>query len=89
VTDVGYLAVASAYVIANTTALISHVPGGLGVIESVVMYLLPQADLIGALLVFRFVYFLVPLAMGGLLFLATEFLIKKRRRSTEPTLQRA
>lgn len=89
VTDVGYLGVASAYVIANTTALISHVPGGLGVIESVVMYLLPQADLIGALLVFRFVYFLVPLAIGGLLFLATEFLIRKRRRSVEPTLQRA
>lgn len=63
--DVPYLAVASAYVIANVAALVTHVPGGLGVIESVVQYLLPQADLIGALLVFRFVYFLVPLCLGG------------------------
>ena len=61
VADVAYLGVASVYVIANATALVSHVPGGLGVIESVVMYLLPQSDLIGPLLVFRFVYFLAPL----------------------------
>src|SRR5688572_3544994 len=39
VADTPYLAVASVYVIANVTSLISHVPGGLGVIESVVMFL--------------------------------------------------
>ncbi|NBJ10869.1 putative bifunctional lysylphosphatidylglycerol flippase/synthetase [Microvirga arsenatis] len=83
IADVAYLGVASVYVIANATALVSHVPGGLGVIESVVMYLLPQADLIGPLLVFRFVYFLVPLALGGLLFAATE-LILGRQGGTYP-----
>jgi len=83
IADVAYLGVASVYVIANATALVSHVPGGLGVIESVVMYLLPQADLIGPLLVFRFVYFLVPLALGGLLFATTE-LILGRQGGTYP-----
>ncbi len=78
VADVAYPGVASVYVIANATALVSHVPGGLGVIESVVMYLLPQKDLIGPLLVFRFVYFLVPLGLGGFLFALTE-LIERRR----------
>lgn len=78
VTDVAYIGVASVYVIANTTALISHVPGGLGVIESVVMHLLPQADLIGPLLVFRFVYFLVPLGLGSALFLVTELIYRRR-----------
>jgi len=78
VTDVAYVGVASVYVIANATALVSHVPGGLGVIESVVMYLLPQKDLIGPLLVFRFVYFLVPLGLGSILFAATE-LVERRR----------
>ena len=79
VAEVAYLGVASVYVIANATALVSHVPGGLGVIESVVMYLLPQNNLIGPLLVFRFVYFLVPLCLGGILLAATELF--ERRRS--------
>ena len=71
VVDVSYLGVASAYVIANVTSLISHVPGGLGVIENVVAFLLPRADLIGALVAFRFIYFLLPCAGRGL-FVVTE-----------------
>jgi uncharacterized membrane protein YbhN (UPF0104 family) len=35
VTDVSYPEVAASYVVANVTGMISHVPGGLGVIESV------------------------------------------------------
>jgi glycosyltransferase 2 family protein len=76
--DAPYLAVASVYVIANVTSLISHVPGGLGVIESVVMFLLPGANLIGALLVFRFVYFLAPLALGSTVFALTEIMFRRR-----------
>jgi uncharacterized membrane protein YbhN (UPF0104 family) len=78
VADVAYPGVASVYVIANATALVSHVPGGLGVIESVVMYLLPQDNLIGPLLVFRFVYFLAPLGLGGILFAVTELVLRHR-----------
>ena len=76
--EVAYTSVASVYVIANVATLISHVPGGLGVIESVVTHLLPQAHVIGAVLVFRFVYFLVPLALGGTLFAVTELWMKRR-----------
>jgi glycosyltransferase 2 family protein len=75
--DVPYLGVASVYVIANVTSLITHVPGGLGVIESVVMFLLPGEKLIGALIVFRFVYFLVPLAFGSILFAVTEIVFRR------------
>jgi uncharacterized membrane protein YbhN (UPF0104 family) len=78
VADVAYLGVASVYVIANATALVSHVPGGLGVIESVVLYLLPGKDLIGPLLVFRFVYFLAPLGLGGILFALSELIYRRR-----------
>jgi glycosyltransferase 2 family protein len=81
VAEVAYLGVASVYVIANATALVSHVPGGLGVIESVVMYLLPEKDLIGPLLVFRFVYFLVPLGLGSILFAVTELYYRRRSQS--------
>lgn len=66
--DVGYLGVATAYVIGNLAALVSHVPGGLGVLEGVVMVLLPGASVVGGLLVFRAVYFFVPLAIGAPLF---------------------
>ncbi|HEY8579451.1 MAG TPA: lysylphosphatidylglycerol synthase domain-containing protein [Beijerinckiaceae bacterium] len=70
--QVGYAAVVSAYVAAQAATLVSHVPGGLGVIETVVAYLIPGGELIGALLVFRFVYFLLPLALGLVAFLVTE-----------------
>jgi uncharacterized membrane protein YbhN (UPF0104 family) len=60
------------------------VPGGLGVIESVVMFLLPGANLIGALLVFRFVYFLVPLVVGGAVFAVTEIVFRRRDASGRP-----
>ena len=78
--DVSYFAVASVYVTGNVAALITHVPGGLGVLEATVIYLLPGANFIGALLVFRFVYFLVPLAIGGPTFAAIELRLRHRKR---------
>jgi hypothetical protein len=72
VADLPYLATACVYVIGNIATLVTHVPGGLGIIESAVIFLLPHADLIGAVLVFRFVYFLVPLGVGSALFAAAE-----------------
>ena len=78
--EVGYLPVASVYVIANTATMITHVPGGLGVIESVVSVLLPGASLIGGLLVFRAIYFFIPLGLAALTLGASEALIRRRSR---------
>jgi uncharacterized membrane protein YbhN (UPF0104 family) len=64
--DVGFWTVAAIYVLASVAALVSHVPGGLGVIEFVVLAFLPQASTWGALIVFRILYYFVPLALGGL-----------------------
>jgi uncharacterized membrane protein YbhN (UPF0104 family) len=72
VQDVGYPAVAASYVIANVAGMLSHVPGGLGVIESVILFLLGGGQVIGAVLVFRIVYFFVPLVFGGGAFLLIE-----------------
>lgn len=80
--DVAYLSVATVYVAANVATLITHVPGGLGVIESVVVHLLPGERVIGAVLVFRFVYFLVPLVFGGVLFAASEMLLRRGAGAT-------
>jgi glycosyltransferase 2 family protein len=79
--DISYFAVAAVYVIANVTALISHVPGGLGVIESVVLYLIPEANAVGALIAFRVVYFLIPLCVGAPVFALTELFYGRRRLS--------
>lgn len=80
--DAGFLAVATAYVIGNIAAMITHVPGGLGVLEGVVLVLLPGAAVAGGLLVFRAVYFLVPLALGAALFALVELRrLGRRRRS--------
>jgi hypothetical protein len=81
VKDVSYLAVAASYVIANVTGMISHVPGGLGVIESVILFLMGGGQVIGAVLVFRVVYFFLPLALGGTAFLLIEggLLLRSRR----------
>jgi glycosyltransferase 2 family protein len=83
--DVDFLQVVSAYVLANVATLVTPVPGGLGVIESVVTYAVPGARLLGAVLVFRFVYFLVPLAIGGLVFAASELTFRARdaRKGTD------
>jgi glycosyltransferase 2 family protein len=79
--EVSYLAVAAVYVIAVASALITHVPGGLGVIEAVVLYLLPHGQFIGGLLTFRALYFLLPLCIGGPLFGIAELAARKNAKA--------
>ena len=61
-----FLLVAQAVVIAQVVGLVSHVPGGLGVFESAVVLLLapvlPAAEVIPALVLFRAIYYLAPFA---------------------------
>lgn len=75
--DVPYASAAAVYVLANAAALVSHVPGGLGVIESVVLLLLPAANAVGAVIAFRAAYFLLPLCIGLPLFGLSELLLRK------------
>ena len=58
------------YVAAVLIGAASHVPGGLGVFEGIVLLLLPDAPahrLVSALLLYRIVYHLVPLILGAAL----------------------
>lgn len=79
-TDIGFFPVAAVYSLANGAAIMSHVPGGLGVIEAIVLSLYPGANVIGALIAFRAVYYLVPFAMGLLVLGAVE--LRRRRRAS-------
>lgn len=78
ISEVSYSEVATTYVLANTAAVASHVPGGLGVIEQSVLYLLPDGATIAGLLIFRVAYFIVPLPLGIISFVLSEFLISRR-----------
>jgi uncharacterized membrane protein YbhN (UPF0104 family) len=69
----GYPEMVAAYVLGNVTALLSHVPGGLGVLEFVIASLMAHGNLVGALIAFRIVYFLVPLVLGSTLLITAEF----------------
>ncbi len=67
---VGFGLVLGVFLIAQIAGLLSHIPGGLGVFESVTLLLLqdrlPAADLLGALLVYRLIYYLLPLALAAI-----------------------
>jgi uncharacterized membrane protein YbhN (UPF0104 family) len=69
-----YVEVLAAYVVGNIATLVTHVPGGLGVIETAVTYLVPHEGtrLGGGLVLFRLSYYLLPLVLGLVVFLLAE-----------------
>jgi phosphatidylglycerol lysyltransferase len=83
--DVTFVAFLGAYSIAITAGIASHVPGGIGVFESLIVLGLPSVpadQLIGSLLAWRAVYYLLPLLVAALLFASQEL------RSQASTLAR-
>ncbi|MES2496544.1 MAG: bifunctional lysylphosphatidylglycerol flippase/synthetase MprF [Pseudomonadota bacterium] len=55
-----------AYALGIIVALASHVPGGIGVFEAVVLATIPadKPELAAALIAYRLIYYLLPLALG-------------------------
>jgi len=73
--NIGFPTLVTAFAVAIVTALLAHVPGGLGVFEAMMLVALPQVDqtaLLSSLLAFRITYYIIPLILGSLLFLARE-----------------
>jgi len=72
------------YLLAQVAGIISNVPGGLGVFETVVLFLLTpkysSVDVLGALLAYRVVYFWIPLGAASLSLAAFELLEHRRQR---------
>lgn len=75
--------------LAAVAGVLTHVPAGLGVLEAVFVALLahraPTHQLLAALLAYRLIYYLAPLAVALLLELLTEFLMKNRAASNTKT----
>jgi phosphatidylglycerol lysyltransferase len=80
-----YLDVLVIFGLALIAGIISHVPGGLGVFDAIVLVGLSGTmagdDIVAGLLVFRVIYYLAPLIIAGLLFGFLEALRARARLS--------
>lgn len=71
----------SLFLLAHMSGLISQVPGGVGVFETVLLTLLPsgvhESAIFGVLLVYRIIYNLLPLTLAALLVVSQEMHAKR------------
>jgi phosphatidylglycerol lysyltransferase len=64
---IGFAAFAAMFIIAIAAGIISNVPGGIGVFETVLLLLLPDVPkdrLLGALVAYRVIYYFAPFAIA-------------------------
>ncbi len=70
------------YLASYTAGLAASLPGGLGVFDSAMLLglapYLPPAEALGAIAVFRLLYYVIPLFVAGGLFSANELLLRGR-----------
>jgi hypothetical protein len=79
---VGFVTVLGALLLSSVAGVITHIPAGLGVLEAVFLSLLagahPINQLLAALLAYRAVFYLGPLLVAGLAYVALEFAARRR-----------
>ena len=72
----------AAYIFACLIGIASHAPGGLGVFEATILVALnrlPYEQVLGALLIFRVIYYVLPFVLA-LVMLALNEIIRRIRR---------
>ncbi len=65
--EISFVSFLAVYLVAAPASVLSLVPGGLGVLETVIVVLLaqtPKGAVLGTLVAYRFIYFLLPLAVS-------------------------
>lgn len=71
----GYVVILAVFTASFSAALLSHAPGGIGVLEIIFVAALPEldpADVLAALIVFRLFYLIIPLAIAIVIVIAFE-----------------
>jgi glycosyltransferase 2 family protein len=80
-----YADVLTVLLIGAIAGVFAHVPAGLGVFEFVFVallsHLVPESQLLGALLGYRAIYYIAPLAIGASMYLVMELRAKRQRRA--------
>jgi uncharacterized membrane protein YbhN (UPF0104 family) len=78
---VDYAQVLGTLMVSAVAGSIAHVPGAVGVLETVFVTLLgdqvAKPELLAALLLYRFVYYLAPLAIAGVLYFYLEWRVRR------------
>jgi glycosyltransferase 2 family protein len=92
--ELSYGSVLATQLSAAVIAVPTHVPGGLGVLEAVYVGVLgtrvPTPSLLAALLAFRALYYVLPLAVAAALHLTLELGARRRAKAAlNPTCRRA
>lgn len=85
-TQLSYLSFLGIYLLAMTGGVVSNVPSGLGVFESIILLLLapqvPATAVLGSLLAYRAVYYLLPLGVATGLLGLYEIRARMKARSS-------
>lgn len=78
---IAFPTVLAVMLVAAVAGVITHVPAGLGVLETVFVVLLshqvPRSELLAALLAYRGIYYLLPLALATVIYLVLEVHARK------------
>lgn len=86
-TEISFFALLGVLLISAIAGLIAHIPGALGVLEAVFIALLGDtvepASLVAALIAYRAVFYLLPLAVAVVLYLIVEVGGRKARAKAE------
>ena len=84
-----YPVVLGALLLAAIAGVVTHVPAGLGVLEAVFIAVLggkvPHGTLLAAILVYRALYYLAPLAVAAVVYAVTEASAKRLAQKTVDT----
>jgi uncharacterized membrane protein YbhN (UPF0104 family) len=68
------------YVASYTAGLAANLPGGIGVFDTAMLFglerFVPAPDIVGAIVVFRLYYYIIPLFLAGGLFAGNEILLR-------------
>lgn len=72
--------VLAAYLVGITVSLVSQVPGGAGVLEAILIFLIAGSseELLASVLIFRVIYYVLPLMVGMVTLVAHEILLGTR-----------
>ena len=67
-----------AYMLAQVSVVLTHVPGGLGVLEVILMNLiaLPANIVFASILIFRLIYYIIPLLLAAVIMVVNEFVLQ-------------
>jgi phosphatidylglycerol lysyltransferase len=83
---IGYWGFLGLFSVALLLGVVSNVPGGIGVFESVMLLGLhrtPAAAVLGGIIAYRAIYFLLPLIVAGMLLAANELRLRRPARLTQ------